>query len=171
KAKPSAAVPGQSLAEVTGLSACEQQRVLTALRAVRRVALKKAGTKLARDAAPREVALLALLPPEVFRANQPLTVEDQLVRVSSLVEASKFEDAKVAADELLRGVSPSEAYSATVCEVRLLRNKALAGLKEWGSAADSLAQLAGKCSDKDFKARALFLGGKYARYDKRWSQS
>src|SRR5690606_32992763 len=51
KAKPSAAAPGQSLAEVTGLSASEQQRVLTALRAVRRVALKKAGTKLARDAA------------------------------------------------------------------------------------------------------------------------
>jgi soluble lytic murein transglycosylase len=167
---PNAAVPigGGATAALDGAT---QQRVLTALRAVRRVSLKNAGTKLAQEAAPREVALLALLPPDVFRENQPLTIDDQFVRVAALVEEEKFEDAKLAADELLDNVSPANAHSAAVCEVRLLRNKALAGLKEWGSAADALAQLATKCSDKDLKARALFLGGKYARYDKRWSQS
>lgn len=149
----------------------EQGRIVAALRAVRRAALKNAGTKLAQEAAPREVGLLALLPPDTFRENQPLTVEDQFVRVSALVEEEKFEDAKLAADELLNSVSASDTHSTTVCEVRLLRNKALAGLKEWGSAADALAQLAAKCADDDLRARALFLGGKYARYDKRWSQS
>lgn len=146
-------------------------RVLAALRSVRRVALRSAGSKLAGEAAAREVGLLALLPPDVFKENQPLTTEDQFVRVSALVEDEHFEDAKLAADDLLGAVGPSQAYSTTVCEVRLLRNKALAGLKEWGSAADSLAQLATRCADVDFKARALFLGGKYARFDKRWSQS
>lgn len=149
----------------------EPPRVLAALRAVRRVSLRNAGTKLAQEAAAREVALLSLLPPDLFRENQPLTVDDQFVRLSALVEEQKFEDAKLAADELLSRVSPADAYSSKLCEVRLLRNKALAGLKEWGSAADSLADLAKRCGDTDLKARALFLGGKYARYDKRWSQS
>jgi hypothetical protein len=157
KVKPSTAVASSSSADAEyGMHA----RVLAALRAVRRVALKNAGTKLAQEATPREVALLALLPSDVFRENQPLTVDDQLVRVAALLEEGKFEDAKLAADELFNGVTPANAYSNTVCEVRLLRNKALAGLKEWGSAADALATLAAKCSDNDLKARALFLGGK-----------
>ncbi len=146
-------------------------QVLAALRAVRRVSLKHAGSKLAHEAAPREVALLALLPSDVFRDNQALTLDDHQVRMTALVEEAKFEDAKIAADELLNRISAGDAFSKSGCEVRLLRNKALAGLKEWGNATDSLAQLAGRCPDEDFKARALFLAGKYARYDKRWSQS
>lgn len=145
--------------------------VLFALRAVRRVALANAGTKLAQDAAPREVALLSLLPPGPFKENQALTLDDQLVRLNALVDKQKFEDAKIAADELLNSAGSQDAYSPTACEARLLRNKALAGLEEWGSAADALAQLPLRCTDPDFKAKALFLGGKYARFDKRWSQS
>lgn len=158
-------------AKVTPPNADGMTRVLGALRAVRRVALRNAGSKLAGEAASREVGLLALLPPDLFKDNQPLTIEDQFVRVSALVEDEHFEDAKLAADDLLIAAGPAQAYANTVCEVRLLRNKALAGLKEWGTAADSLAQLATRCGDIDFKARALFLGGKYARFDKRWSQS
>lgn len=147
------------------------QQVLSGLRAVRRITLKFAGKKLAQEATTREVALLALLPPDAFRDNQTLTVEDQRVRISALLDENKFEDAKIAADEVFQRLSPSEAYSAAACEVRVLRNKALAGLREWGAAADSLAQVAARCSELDLKARALFLGGKYARSDKRWSQA
>lgn len=152
-------------------SSIDAGQVIAALRVIRRVALENAGAPLSHEAAPREVALLALLPRQDFEQNQALTLEDQQVRVAALLGENEFADAMMAADEALARLSPTEAYASTACEIRLLRNKALAGSKEWGAAADALALLSGRCAGEDFKARSLFMAGKYARSDKRWSQS
>ncbi len=145
--------------------------VLAALRWVRRAVLETAGSPQAVQASAYETKLLALLSPDAFRANQGLTPEDHLVRLSALVDRRRFTDARVAADELINATPSSAAYSPTLCEVHVLRGKALAGLSQWGMATDLLAEVANKCIDPDLRARAMYLAGRYARYDKRWSQS
>ncbi len=149
----------------------DEASVLTALRAVRSVLFASAGSTIATQASDRETKLLALLSPDSFRLNQPLTVEDHVTLVGALVEQKQFASAKVAVEEVLARPGHTSQFTKPLCELRLLRNKALAGLKEWGTAADALADVAARCQDQDLQARALFLGSKYARYDKRWAQS
>jgi soluble lytic murein transglycosylase len=149
----------------------DETAVLAALRAVRTVLFMSAGSTTANQASERETKLLALLSPESFKLNQPLTVEDHVTLVGALVEQKQFESARIAVDEVLIRPGNSSQFSKPLCELRLSRFKAMAGLKEWGAAADGLAEVASRCADQDFQARALFLGAKYARFDKRWAQS
>jgi soluble lytic murein transglycosylase len=155
----------------SGSGDSHEAAVLAALRAVRRVLFTNAGSNVANQASERETKLLALLSAESFRLNQPPTLEDHVTLVSSLVGQKQFESAKLAAEEVLARPGNGSQFTKPLCELRLLRNKALAGLKQWGLATDGLAEAASRCQDEDFQARALFVGSKYARYDKRWAQS
>lgn len=154
-----------------GVGQADETVVLTALRAVRSVLFSNAGSSVATQASERETKLLALLSPESFRLNQPLDVQDQVTLIGTLVEQKQHESARIAADEVLARPGHATSYTQALCELRVLRYKALAGLKEWGTAADGLSDVATRCQDTDLKARALFLASKYARYDKRWAQS
>lgn len=154
-----------------GVGQADETVVLTALRAVRSVLFSNAGSAVAAQASERETKLLALLSPESFRLNQPLDVQDQVTLVGALVEQKQYDGARIAAEEVLARPGHATQYNPALCELRVLRYKALAGLKEWGTAADGLSDVATRCQDTDLRARALFLASKYARYDKRWAQS
>ncbi len=144
---------------------------LEALQLARRVAVELAGTDRAREASELEKKILAGLPSGEFERHRTLEKEEQLIRLQALADARKWGDVGVAADELLSSLGKSERYSAIGCEALLLRNKALAGKGEWGKAVDAFEGVLGHCKDEDLLARALFLAGRYAVSDKRYSQA
>ncbi len=144
---------------------------LEALRLVRRVAIETAGNDSAADAAELEREVLAGLTPEQFAAHQPLSVEDQLVRLQALSDARRHDDVLVAADELLANLGRERRFSQMACEARVLRNKALAARRKWGEAVDHFDDVIRHCVDPDLRARALFLAGRYALSDKRYAQA
>ncbi|HEX7668914.1 MAG TPA: transglycosylase SLT domain-containing protein, partial [Polyangiaceae bacterium] len=114
-----------------------------------------------------EMAALLLLPADerVLRARPDVT--DELDRLRTLVEGKEFEAARQTADGILAVLGEKGRSGDAGCETELLRARALAGLKEWGKGADSLGDVARRCTDRDLRARALFLAGKYSDSDKR----
>lgn len=127
----------------------------------------------ARESAQRTVEqiLLAMAPParERYRAPQ---AEEELYRLQALVEARQDALAVEVADELLKSLGKAESFGPIGCEARLQRAKALAVAKEFGKAADSLGDVIARCKgDADFRARVLYLCGKYARSDGRDMQA
>lgn len=142
-----------------------------ALEWVRRVAIERAGQSIASEAVALEQQLLARLPADSFTHEQALTAQEQLVRLEALVRVGRASDAKLAADELLSSIPSTESFSAIACEARLLKNKALAARKAWGQAVDLFGVMIERCQERDLLARALYLAGKYASYDKRFAQA
>lgn len=122
----------------------------------------------ARDLESR--ALLLLPAPERARLSAP-TLSDQLTRISVLVDARHWSDALVSANALIASIPPRDRWSSLACEAHIYRAKALAGDKQWGSAADHLGDVVHNCQDPDAIARALFLQGKYSDADKRYSRA
>lgn len=113
-------------------------------------------------------ALLLLSPAERAQRARP-TPEESLDRVRALEDGHQHAAARQAADLLLSTLGPHGRVSQVGCEAALLRAKALGGEREWGKGVDALADLVRRCTDPDLKARALFLAGKYADSDKRFS--
>jgi soluble lytic murein transglycosylase len=147
------------------------QEQLEALRHVRRVAIRTAGGESAKRATELEAKILGSLPPAQFEEQRRLSTADQLVRLQALTDAKQFEDARIAAQELLSSLPPAERFSSDACEARLLRNKALAAAQKWGQAVDDFGDVLRHCKDPDLRARALFLAGRYAVSDKRYSHA
>lgn len=145
--------------------------LMTALSWVRRVALERAGRSVASEAVELEQQILARLPADHSTQLQVLTAQEQLVRLEALVKAGRAADAQLAADELLSSIPSGEAFSDPACEARLLKNKALALTKAWGRAVDLYGPVLERCQDRDLRARALYLAGRYAQYDKRHAQA
>lgn len=140
-----------------------------ALDRARRVALETAGTSAATEALELEQQVLAAMPRDAFALHEPLTHEQELVRLSALVDRWKWADALIAADELLAKVSGQQSFSTVTCEARLLRAKAQAGVRQWGKAVDQLGDALDRCQGEDLRARLHFVAGKYAQSDKRYA--
>lgn len=140
-----------------------------ALDRARHVAIELAGTPVAADATELEQRVLAAMTPEEFAKYEPLTPKQELVRLGALVDQRKWADANVAADELINKLNGEQAFSSIGCEARLLRAKAQGGLREWGKAVDQLGDAVAHCQGEDLRARLLFVVGKYAQFDKRYS--
>jgi soluble lytic murein transglycosylase len=117
-----------------------------------------------------ERALLVFpLPGRLSRARP--SAEDELARVEALLDAKQYEAARQASDMFLAMLGKSQASGDAACKAELLRGRAVAGLRQWGSASEQLGEVAKRCKDPDVHARALFLAGKYADSDKRYSQA
>lgn len=144
---------------------------LEALRHVRHVAIRTAGSESAKRAAELEGKILGALPAAEFEQHRKLSIDDQLVRLQSLADSSKHEDVLIASAELIRGATAEQRFSEAVCEARVLRNKALAAKREWGKAVDEFSDVLRHCKEPDLRARALFLAGRYAVSDKRYSHA
>lgn len=110
---------------------------------------------------------VTLLPKEQQAAAAKIPNEDRRAEIEALLEQRRWEDADQAAQDLSNTLK-AEALSALDCEVRLLRVKALGGQNEWGKGVDLLGDVMRQCKDADLLARAGYLGGKYAFYDKRY---
>jgi soluble lytic murein transglycosylase len=143
--------------------------LVDALSLCRRVSLELAGTSLALESQEVERDVLAQMTTQDFELHAPLTLEQELVRLGALVEQRHWEDASIAAQELLQKSATKEPFSALDCEARLLRSKAQAGIKAWGKAVDQLGDALALCKGEDLRARLRFSAGKFAQSDKRWS--
>lgn len=143
--------------------------LVAALGLSRRVSLELAGSRIAADSQELERDILARMSKEAFESHAPLTLEQELVRLGALVDQRLWEDARIAADELIEKSGRSAPYTELECEARLLRAKAHAGLKAWGKGVDQLGDAIAHCRGEDLRARLRFTAGKLAQSDKRWA--
>jgi soluble lytic murein transglycosylase len=136
--------------------------------------VRRAGAVLASNKSERarseelERRALALLSPEQHKSHAVPTSEQQLSKVAALLEAREYVLTDRAAADLLSSLGKDELYGAVGCEATLLRAKALAGLREFWSAAESLTEPRVRCSDPDKAARMWYLSGRYAASEGRW---
>lgn len=143
-----------------------------ALDRVRHAAAVLAGTKGDRDRTEElERRALALLSPEQARAHALPTPEQQLAKITTLLESRELVLADRAATELMNALPKEQRFGREGCEAALLRAKALAGLREYASAIDALAEPRTRCTDPNQGARAWFLSGRYAVSEGRWTQA
>lgn len=149
-------------------SATRERDLTDALGFARRVSLERAGTSIAGESLELERDILARMSKEEFERHEPLTLEQELVRLGALVEQRHWDDARIAADELIQRSAARAPYSELECEARLLRAKAQAGLKAWGKGVDQLGDAIAHCRGEDLRARLLFTSGKLSQADKRW---
>lgn len=139
---------------------------------------RKAGTDAASDrtasarARELEARALSLLPERARAERARPSPAEELLRVTALVEAREFEEAATLAAALAARLPKADRTSENVCELALQRAKAQAGTRQWGAAVDGLSPFLDTCKARgEWHARALFLLGKYASYDKRYAQA
>jgi soluble lytic murein transglycosylase len=145
---------------------------LEALSLARRVKAESATNgDVAVQAASIEAASLAALPATVRADHSLPSIEDGLLRMEAALEARRFKDALLAADETRAQAGPSlEASSG--CRLELGRAKAFAGQREPGKALAAVSALLDRCkTEPDLHARALFNAGKYAVADARYLEA
>lgn len=139
---------------------------------------RNAASDFARDPNSRASAnetidqILAAMPPQAQRRYATPELDEELYRLVALVDARQDALAVETADNLLKRLAPKESFGPLGCEARLQRAKALSIANEYGKAADSLSDAIARCKgDQDFRARLLYLGGKYCRFDGRHMQA
>lgn len=143
-----------------------------ALKLARRVDLEQtAPNALQARARGLEQRALAALPATERSALLKPQPEDLLVRVHALVGVRKGADAEQAADQLLAELPPSRRWTDVGCRAALLRAKAIAIERDWGRAADSLADAIHGCHDDELRAEALYVAGVDASADGRHMQA
>jgi soluble lytic murein transglycosylase len=140
------------------------EAALEALRLARRVAAEAAGSEeVSRRAGELVGRALALLPPDDRTRYAAPSVADEVLRVKTLVDARRFDEALAAAAPLRPRLTPAERSSELGCDLDLSLAKMHAGKREWGKARIAAAEAERHCAtDPDRHARALFLAGKYA---------
>ncbi|HEX6275462.1 MAG TPA: hypothetical protein VFZ53_20620, partial [Polyangiaceae bacterium] len=153
-----------------GTAAVAKEAALEALNLAQRVAAEAAATDdVARRAGELVERALAALP-EAERTRHALpSVADEIVRVKSLVDGRRFEQALGVVAAVRPRLTPSLQATELGCELELSRAKAEAGERAWAQARSAAAEAAKRCkSDADRHARALFLGAKYAMSEKNY---
>jgi soluble lytic murein transglycosylase len=144
---------------------------LEALSLVRRVKAEAVQGEVFVQAAGLEAASLAALPAATRADHSVPSVEDGLVRVEAALEARRFKDALLAADET-RGQAGAALEGSSLCRLELGRAKAFAGQREPGKALATLSPLFERCkTEPELHARALFNAGKYAVADARYLEA
>jgi peptidoglycan lytic transglycosylase len=84
-----------------------------------------------------------------------------------MVDSREYREADEAAVALLARLPAP--YGELACETRMLQAKALGAQKKWAPASDKIEDLLAHCKNKDLRARSLFMAGKYAFSDKRYT--
>jgi soluble lytic murein transglycosylase len=144
-----------------------------ALTLARRAGVVLAALKVERARiAELERRALGALPPDEQRAKALASVEERVLSIAALVEGREHESAEKSASELLTSLSEAERFGTFACEARLLRGKALAGLRQHGAAVDALAEARDRCPpDPERGPRIWYLSGRYAASDSRYTQA
>jgi soluble lytic murein transglycosylase len=157
--------PGGGLPEVPA--------AVEALELARRVATEAASDRSASARAKElEARALRALPERERKELEKPSVEEELARVTALVEAREFEEAATLAGTLATRLPKLDRSSESACELALQRAKAWAGNRKWGAAVDALSPFLDSCkAHTEWHARSLFVLGKYATYDKRYAQA
>lgn len=139
---------------------------------------RKAVAEFARDAKSREAANLLVreivesMPGAARQRFATPRSEEELYRLTGLVDARESEQAIEVADTLLKSLPAAQRFGAIGCEARIQKAKALSDNRQYGAAADSLGDVIQHCKgDSDLRARALYLAGKYSRFDGRHMQA
>src|SRR5690606_388513 len=115
---------------------------------------------------------LALMSPDVRRRFSTPAANEELYRLVGLVDARQDGLALELAEALLKSLPEEQQFGKVGCEARLQRAKAFSIARKHGKAADSLREPIERCKgDNDYRARLLYLGGKYARLDGRHMQA
>jgi soluble lytic murein transglycosylase len=120
------------------------------------------------DASELEAKILRGLPPKVQADVAALSVDESIERLGALLRTRKYSAAHSAADELLVRLG-RERFANQGCEAQLIRARALGGEGLWGKAVDTLSDAIAQCVDPDQHANLLYLAGKSAFADKRYS--
>lgn len=138
-----------------------------ALSLVRRAAVTLAAAKTERTRiAELERRALAALPPEEQKLKALPSTSEQVLEIAALVDARAHESAEKQAVELITALPPADRFTPSGCEARLLRGKALAGLRKFGAAVDALAEAREHCGDDPERgARIWYLSGRYSASD------
>jgi soluble lytic murein transglycosylase len=118
-----------------------------------------------------QVRALALLSSEERAQRARPSPEEELDRVRVLEDMKQHDAARQAADFLLSTLGAHGRTTQVGCEAALVRARAIGGAREWGKGSDAAAEVARRCTDRDVRARALFLAGKYADSDKRYAMA
>jgi soluble lytic murein transglycosylase len=137
----------------------------------RRALAHATDAKAVEQARALEVRALGLLPETERSERARPSSEEELERLRVLEEAKQHDAARVASDQLLAALAPRDRWSKVACEASLLRGRALSGLHLAGDAEALLAEVGKRCDDRDVRARALFLAGKYATGEKRYAEA
>jgi peptidoglycan lytic transglycosylase len=143
-----------------------------ALELARRVDLEQTApnTLQARARALEQRALAALPVAERAGLVKP-EPKELLVRVHALLGAHQGADAEDAANQLLAELTKKQRWNDVGCRAALLRARAIAAERDWGRAAESLADPIRGCHDDELRAQALYLAGVDAAADGRHMQA
>ncbi len=153
------------------LSVEQRQTIIEALRLARRAgAMAVVNPREHEQAVELERRALLLLPKSERAKWEIKTPEDELARMNAYFDAGQYGPAEKAAEELLKQLGKEGRFSTTGCQAQYIRAKAIAGQRKWGKATDSLNAAIGSChGDTDYRAKILYLAGKYAAADNRHS--
>lgn len=151
----------------------DSTRVLEALRLIRQASPVLANSKPERlRAEALETRALAGLSPEQLALNALPSPEERLAKIEGLFQGREYLLSARQALELRSSLSGDELKGAVGCEALVFRAKALAALREYGSAVEALAEGRRDCSDDaDRGARIYYLSGRYSVSEGRWVQA
>jgi len=112
-----------------------------------------------------EARALGLLPEPLRTQHQSRDPSEQLERVRALVDARRFAEAELWAQQALTALPEGERAGNVACEIQFLYGKALSGRRAYAKAGDAYEALLAQCKDPDLRARAEFVAGKAAASD------
>jgi soluble lytic murein transglycosylase len=138
-----------------------------ALRILRAVMIEAPRDAQAAGAKELERRILADLPPALAEQHRLLSLQDHLRQLRTQAEGRDHRATDETAVALLARLSDS--YGEVGCEARMLQAKALGAQKKWTAAAERIEDLLAHCKNKDLRARSLYMAGKYAFSDKRYT--
>lgn len=138
-----------------------------ALRILRALMIEAPREASAFDAPGLERRILESLPRELADQHRMISVQDQLRQVRALVDARQHDEANVTAERLFARLR--EPYGELACEARVLQAKVLGAQRKHEAAVARIEDVLAHCKDRDLRARALYMAGKSAFSDKRYT--
>lgn len=146
--------------------------IVEALGLIRRASGVLAGIKAERARAEElERRALGRLPAEMSAKYAAPTPEERLERVTTLLDGRQNELAESAAVELLGALPKGQEFGRLGCEARLKRSKALAAMRQFSAAVDSLEEARKNCAATPSGASIWYLSAKYSASQGRYSQA
>jgi soluble lytic murein transglycosylase len=145
----------------------DAQLGVRALRILRAVMIEAPRDAQAAGAREIERRILADLPPALAEQHRLPSLQDQLRQLRAQTDGRDYRSADETATALLARLS--DGYGETGCEARVLQAKALGAQKKWTAACERIDDLLAHCKNEDLRARSLYMAGKYAFSDRRYT--
>jgi len=144
--------------------------VVGALAFVRALIVDAPRTSLRSDASSLERRLLDALPEDLQARERQLDPKQQLERAGAFGGAGRPEEANALVEAMLSELGDA-AFGPSACQARLIQAKALLDLKQRTRAEGRLNEIIDRCKSDDLRVSALYLAGKSAFQDDRYTDS